>query len=33
MPLGAPCTPGYEGCITALQLQTVENWIAADMPE
>jgi hypothetical protein len=33
MPLGAPCTPGDEGCITALQLQTVENWIAADMPE
>ena len=33
MPLTAPCTPGEEGCITELQLQTVKNWIDADMPE
>ncbi len=33
MPLGAPFTPGGEGCITELQLQTAKNWIAAYMPE
>lgn len=33
MPLGAPCPPGDEGCITEAQLDTVKNWVDAGMPE
>lgn len=33
MPNENPCPPGEEGCITDAQFATVENWVAAGMPE